>query len=64
MLTTSIQVTKFKPSGKYSYTFSLSVTIASWYDITEEVRKHKDDEGSWLIGMDNSRDDMYPVLIH
>ena len=69
----TIKITTFKESGKYYDEWTLEVLTKqdTWYDIIEAVRKHKDSTSpgpaqsgmDWLIGMDNSRDDMYPIII-
>lgn len=71
--THTIKVTTFKESGKYYDEWPLEVRTEqdTWYDIIETVRNHKKSKSpvpaqagmDWLIGMDNSRDDMYPTLI-
>lgn len=65
-----VKITTFKPSGKYydSWNAVVSTTEDSWYEIIKAVRNLKQEPGQqrdmdWLIGMDDSRDDMYPVII-
>ena len=71
--TYKIKVTTFKESGKYydEWTLEVRTNKDTWYDIIEAVRNHKKSTApgpaqsgmDWLIGMDNSRDDMYPIII-
>lgn len=65
-----VKVTRFKESGKFYDEFNIDVESKTWYDIVEEIRMYWNErqnvsgsEMIWLIGMDDSRDDMYPVLI-
>ena len=69
----TIKVTTFKESGKYYDEWTLEVRTEqdTWYDIIKAVRSHKESTSpkplqsdmDWLIGMDDSRDDMYPIIL-
>ncbi len=65
-----VKVTTFKPtSGKYYDEFIITVdTQNTWYSIIEAVRTYKlttkvQSSMDWLIGMDDSRVDMYPIIL-
>lgn len=69
----TIKITTFKESGKYydKWTLEVHVEQDTWYDIIETVRHHKastsprplQSDMDWLIGIDDSRDDMYPIIL-
>jgi hypothetical protein len=65
-----VKVTTFKPaSGKYYDEFTITIeSQESWYFIIEAVRTYKltakvQSDMDWLIGMDDSREDMYPIIL-
>ena len=66
-----ITVTTFKESGKYYDEWVLTLNSEdTWYEIIKAVRGAKighiapQRQMDWLIGMDDSRDDMYPILLN
>lgn len=71
--TNTIKINTFKESGKYydEWTLEVNTDKNTWYDIIEAVRRHKQSTSpvplqsdmDWLIGMDNSRDDMHPIIL-
>lgn len=71
IILTTVKVTTFKESGKYYDEFEITVSTEKdeWYYIIEAVRAFKTQgkppqyQLNWLIGMENSREDMYPIII-
>ena len=66
----AIEITTFKESGKYydSWIQELEVEKDEWYYIVEATRQYRPTHPvqlsmDWVIGMDNSRNDMYPVML-
>jgi len=63
-----VNVTTFKTTGKFYDEIIIAVTADKdeWYHIIEGVRRLRKNTGTsleWLIGMDDSRDDMYPKIL-
>lgn len=65
-----VKVTTFKDSGKYydEWVQELTVEKNEWYYIINAMKEYKPTHPvqtsmDWLIGMDNSRNDMYPIIL-
>lgn len=71
MILTRVNITSFRESGKFYDEFHITVSTEKdeWYYIIEAVRAFKTQgkppqhDLDWLIGMDDSREDMYPIII-
>jgi len=71
MKTITVKITTFKESGKYYDEWTLTTTVEkdTWYEIIRAVKLSKNGhvapqrQMDWLIGMDDSRDDMYPIML-